>query len=76
MLWRNQTNKASTDAVAVEMIGDSPDFFHSDAGKHQTIVEDFGSTCPQGYKRLNSTHCQGNVCVHAELRVLYRFYKL
>uniref|UniRef100_A0A8C5CZ95 Latent transforming growth factor beta binding protein 3 n=1 Tax=Gadus morhua TaxID=8049 RepID=A0A8C5CZ95_GADMO len=25
--------------------------------KH-TIVEDYGSTCPQGYKRFNSTHCQ------------------
>nr|XP_040038216.1 latent-transforming growth factor beta-binding protein 3 isoform X2 [Gasterosteus aculeatus aculeatus] len=25
--------------------------------KH-TIVEDYGSTCPQGYKRYNSTHCQ------------------
>uniref|UniRef100_A0A667X5D2 Latent-transforming growth factor beta-binding protein 3 n=1 Tax=Myripristis murdjan TaxID=586833 RepID=A0A667X5D2_9TELE len=24
----------------------------------QTIVEDYGSTCPQGYKRFNSTHCQ------------------
>ncbi|KTG42353.1 hypothetical protein cypCar_00019344, partial [Cyprinus carpio] len=34
------------------------------AGKHQTIVEDFGSTCPQGYKRLNSTHCQDiNECM-------------
>uniref|UniRef100_A0A8L0DUI7 Latent transforming growth factor beta binding protein 3 n=1 Tax=Oncorhynchus mykiss TaxID=8022 RepID=A0A8L0DUI7_ONCMY len=26
--------------------------------KLQTIIEDYGSTCPQGYKRLNSTHCQ------------------
>uniref|UniRef100_A0A8C8A3N4 Latent transforming growth factor beta binding protein 3 n=1 Tax=Oryzias sinensis TaxID=183150 RepID=A0A8C8A3N4_9TELE len=25
--------------------------------KH-TIVEDYGSACPQGYKRYNSTHCQ------------------
>ncbi|XP_043997065.1 latent-transforming growth factor beta-binding protein 3 isoform X1 [Gambusia affinis] len=25
--------------------------------KH-TIVEEYGSTCPQGYKRFNSTHCQ------------------
>ncbi|TRY57352.1 hypothetical protein DNTS_024943 [Danionella cerebrum] len=34
------------------------------AGKHQTIVEDLGSTCPQGYKRLNSTHCQDiNECM-------------
>ncbi|XP_056093863.1 latent-transforming growth factor beta-binding protein 3 isoform X1 [Rhinichthys klamathensis goyatoka] len=34
------------------------------AGKHHTIVEDFGSTCPQGYKRLNSTHCQDiNECM-------------
>ncbi|KAI7812482.1 latent-transforming growth factor beta-binding protein 3 isoform X1 [Triplophysa rosa] len=34
------------------------------AGKHQTIVEDFGSTCPQGYKRLNITHCQDiNECM-------------
>ncbi|XP_053702941.1 latent-transforming growth factor beta-binding protein 3 isoform X2 [Synchiropus splendidus] len=24
----------------------------------QGIVEDSGSTCPQGYKRFNSTHCQ------------------
>lgn len=24
----------------------------------QTIVEDSGTTCPQGYKRFNSTHCQ------------------
>uniref|UniRef100_A0A674DPJ8 Latent transforming growth factor beta binding protein 3 n=1 Tax=Salmo trutta TaxID=8032 RepID=A0A674DPJ8_SALTR len=31
----------------------------SDAGvKLQTIIEDYGSTCPLGYKRLNSTHCQ------------------
>ncbi|XP_061754345.1 latent-transforming growth factor beta-binding protein 3 [Nerophis ophidion] len=28
------------------------------ASVKQTIVEDFGSTCPQGYKRFNSTHCQ------------------
>ncbi|KAM9441267.1 latent-transforming growth factor beta-binding protein 3 isoform 2-T2 [Clarias gariepinus] len=28
------------------------------AGKPQTIIEEFGSTCPQGYKRLNRTHCQ------------------
>ncbi|XP_051972961.1 latent-transforming growth factor beta-binding protein 3-like isoform X2 [Xyrauchen texanus] len=34
------------------------------AGKHQIIVEDLGSTCPQGYKRLNSTHCQDiNECM-------------
>lgn len=34
------------------------------AGKHQTIIEDFGPTCPQGYKRLNSTHCQDiNECM-------------
>uniref|UniRef100_A0A3P9A9F5 Latent transforming growth factor beta binding protein 3 n=1 Tax=Esox lucius TaxID=8010 RepID=A0A3P9A9F5_ESOLU len=26
--------------------------------KLQSIIEDYGSTCPQGYKRLNSTHCQ------------------
>ncbi|CAB1316081.1 unnamed protein product [Coregonus sp. 'balchen'] len=26
--------------------------------KLHTIIEDYGSTCPQGYKRLNSTHCQ------------------
>uniref|UniRef100_A0AAZ3SBY0 Latent-transforming growth factor beta-binding protein 3 n=1 Tax=Oncorhynchus tshawytscha TaxID=74940 RepID=A0AAZ3SBY0_ONCTS len=26
--------------------------------KLQTIIEDYGSTCPLGYKRLNSTHCQ------------------
>lgn len=32
----------------------------SDASVKQTIVEDYGSTCPQGYKRFNSTHCQGN----------------
>ncbi|XP_010771108.1 latent-transforming growth factor beta-binding protein 3-like, partial [Notothenia coriiceps] len=25
--------------------------------KH-TIVEEYGSTCPQGYKRFNRTHCQ------------------
>lgn len=32
--------------------------------KHQAIVEDFASTCPQGYKRLNSTHCQDiNECL-------------
>ena len=31
----------------------------SDASVKQTIVEDYGSTCPQGYKRFNSTHCQG-----------------
>ncbi|KAM9332077.1 latent-transforming growth factor beta-binding protein 3 isoform 2-T2 [Pholidichthys leucotaenia] len=24
----------------------------------QTIVEYYGSTCPQGYKRFNNTHCQ------------------
>nr|XP_020454610.1 latent-transforming growth factor beta-binding protein 3 isoform X3 [Monopterus albus] len=24
----------------------------------QTIVEEYGSTCPQGYKRFNNTHCQ------------------
>ncbi|KAG7272731.1 hypothetical protein CRUP_038177, partial [Coryphaenoides rupestris] len=29
-----------------------------DASVKQTIVEDYGSTCPQGYKRFNSTHCQ------------------
>ncbi|XP_028322648.1 latent-transforming growth factor beta-binding protein 3 isoform X2 [Gouania willdenowi] len=28
------------------------------ASVKQTIVEDYGSTCPQGYKRYNSTHCQ------------------
>ncbi|XP_041864409.1 latent-transforming growth factor beta-binding protein 3 isoform X6 [Melanotaenia boesemani] len=28
------------------------------ASVKQTIVEDYGSTCPQGYKRFNSTHCQ------------------
>ncbi|XP_034034453.1 latent-transforming growth factor beta-binding protein 3 isoform X5 [Thalassophryne amazonica] len=27
------------------------------ASVKQTIVEDYGSTCPQGYKRFNSTHC-------------------
>ncbi|KAG7464541.1 hypothetical protein MATL_G00166690 [Megalops atlanticus] len=28
------------------------------AGVHKsTIIKDHGSTCPQGYKRLNSTHC-------------------
>ncbi|XP_062844572.1 latent-transforming growth factor beta-binding protein 3 isoform X2 [Trichomycterus rosablanca] len=27
-------------------------------GKTQTIIEESGSTCPQGYKRLNRTHCQ------------------
>uniref|UniRef100_A0A8C1FLU4 Latent transforming growth factor beta binding protein 3 n=1 Tax=Cyprinus carpio carpio TaxID=630221 RepID=A0A8C1FLU4_CYPCA len=38
------------------------------AGKHQTIVEDFGSTCPQGYKRLNSTHCQDiNMCANLHI---------
>uniref|UniRef100_A0A3B4B7A0 Uncharacterized protein n=1 Tax=Periophthalmus magnuspinnatus TaxID=409849 RepID=A0A3B4B7A0_9GOBI len=26
------------------------------------IVEEYGSTCPQGYKRFNSTHCQINEC--------------
>ncbi|XP_031427916.1 latent-transforming growth factor beta-binding protein 3 isoform X1 [Clupea harengus] len=26
--------------------------------KLQSIIEDYGSNCPQGYKRLNSTHCQ------------------
>uniref|UniRef100_A0A8C9TRW5 Latent transforming growth factor beta binding protein 3 n=1 Tax=Scleropages formosus TaxID=113540 RepID=A0A8C9TRW5_SCLFO len=30
-----------------------------DPGVHKlSIIEDYGSTCPQGYKRLNSTHCQ------------------
>ncbi|KAB5522699.1 hypothetical protein PHYPO_G00162480 [Pangasianodon hypophthalmus] len=34
------------------------------AGKPQTIIEEFGSTCPQGYKRLNRTHCQDiNECM-------------
>uniref|UniRef100_A0AAR2JRS0 Latent transforming growth factor beta binding protein 3 n=1 Tax=Pygocentrus nattereri TaxID=42514 RepID=A0AAR2JRS0_PYGNA len=34
------------------------------AGKLQTIIEEFGSTCPQGYKRLNRTHCQDiNECM-------------
>ncbi|KAF7688919.1 hypothetical protein HF521_013726 [Silurus meridionalis] len=34
------------------------------AGKSQTIIEEFGSTCPQGYKRLNRTHCQDiNECM-------------
>uniref|UniRef100_A0A671YJU9 Latent transforming growth factor beta binding protein 3 n=1 Tax=Sparus aurata TaxID=8175 RepID=A0A671YJU9_SPAAU len=28
------------------------------ASVKQTIVEDYDSTCPQGYKRFNSTHCQ------------------
>ncbi|KAF6728849.1 Latent-transforming growth factor beta-binding protein 3 [Oryzias melastigma] len=28
------------------------------ASVKQTIVEDYGSACPQGYKRYNSTHCQ------------------
>lgn len=28
------------------------------ASVKQTIVEEYGSTCPQGYKRLNATHCQ------------------
>ncbi|XP_008331518.1 latent-transforming growth factor beta-binding protein 3 isoform X3 [Cynoglossus semilaevis] len=28
------------------------------ASVKQNIVEDYGSTCPQGYKRFNSTHCQ------------------
>ncbi|XP_029029787.1 latent-transforming growth factor beta-binding protein 3 isoform X2 [Betta splendens] len=28
------------------------------ASVKQTIVEDYGPTCPQGYKRYNSTHCQ------------------
>lgn len=32
----------------------------TDASVKQTIVEEYGSTCPQGYKRFNSTHCQGN----------------
>ncbi|KAJ8405214.1 hypothetical protein AAFF_G00322050 [Aldrovandia affinis] len=28
------------------------------AGVHKSsIIEEYGSTCPQGYKRLNSTHC-------------------
>ncbi|KAL0994072.1 hypothetical protein UPYG_G00117430 [Umbra pygmaea] len=26
--------------------------------KLQSIIEYYGSTCPQGFKRLNSTHCQ------------------
>ncbi|XP_064182140.1 latent-transforming growth factor beta-binding protein 3-like isoform X3 [Anguilla rostrata] len=26
-------------------------------GVHKLIIEDYGSTCPQGYKRLNNTHC-------------------
>lgn len=26
--------------------------------KLQSIIEDYGGNCPQGYKRLNSTHCQ------------------
>uniref|UniRef100_H3C340 Latent-transforming growth factor beta-binding protein 3 n=1 Tax=Tetraodon nigroviridis TaxID=99883 RepID=H3C340_TETNG len=30
----------------------------------QTIVEDSGTTCPQGYKRFNDTHCQDiNECI-------------
>ncbi|KAM9728535.1 latent-transforming growth factor beta-binding protein 3 isoform 2-T2 [Menidia menidia] len=28
------------------------------ASVKQTIVEEYGSTCPQGYKRFNTTHCQ------------------
>lgn len=28
------------------------------ASVKQNIVEEYGSTCPQGYKRFNSTHCQ------------------
>ena len=32
-----------------------------DASVKQNIVEEYGSTCPQGYKRFNSTHCQGNI---------------
>lgn len=36
----------------------------SDASVKQTIVEDYGSTCPQGYKRFNSTHCQGNWLIY------------
>ncbi|XP_061595317.1 latent-transforming growth factor beta-binding protein 3-like isoform X2 [Cololabis saira] len=28
------------------------------ASVKQTIVEEYGSTCPQGYKRFNNTHCQ------------------
>uniref|UniRef100_A0AAX7W4U0 Latent transforming growth factor beta binding protein 3 n=1 Tax=Astatotilapia calliptera TaxID=8154 RepID=A0AAX7W4U0_ASTCA len=28
------------------------------ASVKQNIVEDYGSTCPQGYKRFNSTHCK------------------
>ncbi|XP_060719355.1 latent-transforming growth factor beta-binding protein 3 isoform X1 [Tachysurus vachellii] len=34
------------------------------AGKPQTIIEEFGPTCPQGYKRLNRTHCKDiNECM-------------
>ncbi|XP_037543622.1 latent-transforming growth factor beta-binding protein 3 [Nematolebias whitei] len=32
--------------------------FRVDPSVKQTIVEDYGSTCPQGYKRFNRTHCQ------------------
>ncbi|XP_015238363.1 PREDICTED: latent-transforming growth factor beta-binding protein 3 isoform X1 [Cyprinodon variegatus] len=40
------------------------------------IVKDYGSTCPQGYKRFNSTHCQdinectmhGAVCQNGDCR--------
>ncbi|XP_064206252.1 latent-transforming growth factor beta-binding protein 3-like isoform X6 [Anguilla rostrata] len=41
--------------------------------KLQNIIEDRGSTCPHGYKRLNRTHCQDinectmqGVCQHGE----------
>ncbi|KAJ8372949.1 hypothetical protein AAFF_G00272730 [Aldrovandia affinis] len=35
-----------------------PDPLYFITHKPQTIVEDQGSACPHGYKRLNTTHCQ------------------
>ncbi|XP_044079100.1 latent-transforming growth factor beta-binding protein 3 isoform X5 [Siniperca chuatsi] len=51
----NTTLIAENGQAADTLIGQG---FRVDASVKQTIVEDYGSTCPQGYKRFNSTHCQ------------------
>uniref|UniRef100_A0A8C9VZP0 Latent transforming growth factor beta binding protein 3 n=1 Tax=Scleropages formosus TaxID=113540 RepID=A0A8C9VZP0_SCLFO len=35
-----------------------PKLSYTNVHKPQTIIEDYGSNCPHGYKRLNSSHCQ------------------
>nr|XP_023659356.1 latent-transforming growth factor beta-binding protein 3-like isoform X1 [Paramormyrops kingsleyae] len=35
-----------------------PKLLYPGVHKPHTIIEEYGPTCPHGYKRLNSTHCQ------------------